>query len=42
MNVYNWANLLSWNPNFISWYSLNKSEVPFFVQEFLNDYFGVS
>jgi hypothetical protein len=42
MNVYNWANLLSWNPDFISWYNLNKSEVPFFVQEFLNDYFGVS
>jgi len=42
MNVYNWANYLTWDPDFITWYNLNKSVVPFFVQEFLNDYFGVS
>jgi hypothetical protein len=42
MNVYNWANLLDWDPDFVSWYALNKSLIPEFVQKFLLEYFDVS
>lgn len=42
MNVYNWVNLLDWEPDFESWYTVNKSLVPDFTQKFLLDYFNVS
>lgn len=42
MYVYNWANLLTWDPDFSTWYSLNKNLIPPFTQQFLLDYFGLS
>lgn len=42
MNVYNWANNLVWEPDFVSWYSLNKILIPPFIREFLSDYFDVN
>lgn len=42
MNVYNWVNLLDWQPNFSDWYSINKNLVPVFTQRFLFEYFNIS
>lgn len=42
MYVYNWANLLTWDPDFTTWYGLNKSLIPPFTQQFLLDYFNLS
>ena len=42
MNVYNWANTLSWEPDFETWYNLNSGTLPYFLHKFLVDYFGLS
>jgi hypothetical protein len=42
MNVYNWANTLTWDPDFDTWYAANSSSLPFFLHQFLVDYFGLS
>ena len=42
MNVYNWANTLSWEPDFQTWYASNSSTLPYFLHKFLVDYFGLS
>jgi len=42
MNVYNWANTLTWYPDFETWYSLNSNTLPYFLHQFLIDYFGLS
>ena len=42
MNVYNWANTLSWEPDFQTWYAANSSTLPFFLHKFLVDYFSLS
>ena len=42
MNVYNWANTLSWNPDFQTWYDAYSSTLPYFLHKFLIDYFGLS
>ena len=42
MNVYNWANTLAWNPDFISWYNLYGNTLPPFLHQFLIDYFGLT
>jgi len=42
MNVYYWANTLTWYPDFETWYSLNSNTLPYFLHQFLIDYFGLS
>ncbi len=42
MNVYNWANTLSWEPDFETWYNTYSSTLPYFLHKFLVDYFGLS
>jgi hypothetical protein len=42
MNVYNWANTLSWEPDFETWYASNSNTLPFFLHKLLVDYFGLS
>lgn len=42
MNVYNWANTLSWEPDFQTWYDLYKNTLPPFLHQFLIDYFGLT
>lgn len=39
--IYNWINNLIWVPNFLSWYSTNKTIVPYFLRKFLNDFFNI-
>lgn len=41
-NVYNWKNYLTWEPDFQSWYDLNKETLPVFLRQFLQDYFGLN
>lgn len=41
MNVYNWVNNLTWEPDFLSWYNSNPNLVPRFTAQFLSDYFNV-
>jgi hypothetical protein len=42
MNVYNWANTLSWEPDFETWYNNYSDTLPYFLHKFLVDYFGLS
>jgi hypothetical protein len=42
MNVYNWANTLSWEPDFETWYDNYSDTLPYFLHKFLVDYFGLS
>jgi hypothetical protein len=41
-NVYNWINNLTWTPDFLTWFSVNKSTLNTFVLQFLSDFFQIS
>lgn len=41
MNVYNWINNLTWEPDFITWYNANPNLVPRFTAQFINEYFNI-
>ena len=38
-NVYNWINNLTWIPDFMTWFNLNKTSLPRFLKQFLADFF---